>query len=83
SWHANYADSAYIYVGGLDYRLTEGDVITIFSQYGEPVDVHLPRDKKTGKSHGFAFLAYEDQRSTNLAVDNLNGSKLLGRTLRV
>jgi hypothetical protein len=32
SWHAAYADSAYVYVGGLDYRMTEGDVITIFSQ---------------------------------------------------
>lgn len=26
-------DSAYIFVGGLAYELTEGDVITIFSQY--------------------------------------------------
>jgi RNA-binding motif X-linked protein 2 len=34
SWHADYADSAYIYVGGLDPRLTEGDVVTIFSQVG-------------------------------------------------
>ncbi len=41
------------------------------------------RDKTTGKSKGFAFLAYEDQRSTVLAVDNLNGAKLVGRTLRV
>lgn len=32
SWHAAYADSAYVYAGGLDFRLTEGDVITIFSQ---------------------------------------------------
>jgi RNA recognition motif-containing protein len=53
------------------------------TQYGEPVDVHLPRDKKTGKSQGFAFIAYENQKSTVLAVDNLNGTKLLGRTLRV
>ena len=30
--HADYDDSAYIYVGGLDVRLTEGDVFTIFSQ---------------------------------------------------
>ena len=27
------ADSAYIFVGGLHSELTEGDVITIFSQY--------------------------------------------------
>jgi len=38
------------------------------SRYGEVVDINLVRDKGTGKSKGFAFLAYEDQRSTNLAV---------------
>lgn len=30
---AKYKDSAYIYVGGLPHQLTEGDVVTIFSQY--------------------------------------------------
>jgi len=70
-------------VGGLDYQLTEGDVITIFSQYGEVVDIDMPRDKNTGKRRGFAFLMYEDQRSTILAVDNLNGAQVLNRTLRV
>lgn len=39
-----------------------------FYRYGEIVDVNLVRDKGTGKSKGFAFVAYEDQRSTNLAV---------------
>ncbi|KAK0190471.1 hypothetical protein F5146DRAFT_1044387 [Armillaria mellea] len=76
SWHDTYKDSAYIY-------LTEGDVIAIFSQYGEVANVNLPRDKATGKQRGFGFLMYEDQRSTVLAVDNLNGAKVLGKTLRV
>ncbi|KAG8805118.1 hypothetical protein FRC17_005717 [Serendipita sp. 399] len=83
SWHDQYKDSAYIFVGGLNFELTEGDVITVFSQYGEIVDIDMPRDKATGKRRGFAFLMYEDQRSTVLAVDNLNGAELLGRTLRV
>ena len=72
SWHGQYKDSAYVYVGGLDVGLTEGDVAVVFSQLGEVVDVHLPRDKKTGKPRGFAFVGYEDQRSTVLAVDNFN-----------
>jgi RNA recognition motif-containing protein len=45
--------------------------------------VNLPRDKETGKTKGFGFLMYEDQRSTILAVDNLNGATVLERTLRV
>ncbi|KAL0070127.1 RNA-binding protein Cwf29 [Marasmius tenuissimus] len=83
SWHDEYKDSARIFVGGLHNELTEGDVITIFSQFGEIMDVNMPRDKETGKPKGFAFLMYEDQRSTILAVDNLNGAKVLERTLRV
>ena len=42
------------------------------------VDINLCRDSATGKSKGFCFLQYEDQRSTVLAVDNLNGAELLG-----
>ncbi|KAI9372580.1 hypothetical protein BJX61DRAFT_533871 [Aspergillus egyptiacus] len=83
SWHADYRDTAYIYIGGLPFDLSEGDIVTIFSQYGEPVHVNLIRDKETGKSRGFAFLKYEDQRSTDLAVDNLGGATVLGRVLRV
>ena len=33
SWHREYEDSAWVYIGGLAYELTEGDVICIFSQY--------------------------------------------------
>ncbi len=43
----------------------------------------MARDKISGKSRGFAFLCYEDQRSTILAVDNLNGANLCGRVIRV
>ncbi|KAL5325242.1 hypothetical protein ACEPPN_006366 [Leptodophora sp. 'Broadleaf-Isolate-01'] len=83
SWHVDYRDTAYIYIGGLPFELSEGDVVTIFSQYGEPTYINLIRDKETGKSKGFAFLKYEDQRSTDLAVDNLGGTVLMGRTLKV
>ncbi|KAI8646166.1 hypothetical protein BD408DRAFT_474139 [Parasitella parasitica] len=83
SWHNQYKNSAWIYTGGLSYDLTEGDIVCIFSQYGEIIHVELIRDRKTGKSKGFAFLQYEDQRSTILAVDNLNGATVLGRTIQV
>ncbi|NXK59691.1 RBMX2 protein, partial [Sylvietta virens] len=83
SWHVQYKDSAWIFVGGLHHDLTEGDVLCVFSQYGEVANINLVRDKKTGKSKGFCFLCYEDQRSTVLAVDYVNGIKIKGRTIRV
>ena len=76
-------DTAYIYIGGLPFDLSEGDVLTIFSQFGEPTYINLIRDKESGKSKGFAFLKYEDQRSTDLAVDNLGGASVMGRVLKV
>ncbi|XP_050060159.1 RNA-binding motif protein, X-linked 2-like isoform X2 [Aphis gossypii] len=83
SWHDEYKSSAWIFVGGLPYDLSEGDVMSIFSQYGEITNLNLVRDKDTGKQKGFCFVCYEDQRSTILAVDNFNGTRVLGRILRI
>ncbi|KAK7806927.1 hypothetical protein U0070_026070 [Myodes glareolus] len=69
-----YKDSAWIFLGGLPYELTEGDIICVFSQYGEIVNINLVRDKKTGKSKGFCFLSEKH---------NFNGIKIKGRTIRV
>jgi RNA-binding motif protein, X-linked 2 len=83
SWHDDYKESAYIYIGGIDTSFSEGDILVVFSQYGEIIDLEYPREEKTGIPKGFCFLAYEDQRSTNLAVDNFNGIKLGDRIIKV
>lgn len=83
SWHQQYKDSAWVFLGGLPYEMTEGDIICMFSQYGEVVHINLIRDHTSGKSRGFGFLCYMDQRSTVLAVDNLNGVKVLRQLIRV
>ena len=72
-----------MYIGNLPFNLTEGDLLCVLSQWGEVADINLVRDEGTGKSRGFCFLKYEDQRSTVLAVDNFNGAMLLERTVRV
>ena len=82
SWHEKYKDSAWVYLGGMTFELSEGDILCVMSQWGEVEDINLVRDKATNKSLGYAFVKYGDQRSTILAVDNFNGIKLLGRTLR-
>ena len=83
SWHNKYKDSAYIYISGFPKEVTEGDLVIVFSQYGEIVDCRIVRDKITGKSKCFGYICYEDQRSTILAVDNLNGIKIGGNFILV
>ena len=83
SWHYKYRDSSYIYISGFPKEVTEGDLVIVFSQYGEIIDCRIVRDKETGKSKGFCYICYEDQRSTILAVDNLNGIKIGGKLILV
>jgi hypothetical protein len=33
SWHDEYANSPYVFVGNLDHGLTEGDIVAVFEQY--------------------------------------------------
>lgn len=35
SWHDDYKSSAWIFIGGLPFDLSEGDVIAVFSQCDE------------------------------------------------
>ncbi len=58
-------------------------LLLLLFRFGEVVDCNLVRDGKSGRSLGFCFLAYEDQRSTILAIDNMNAANVLGRLLRV
>ncbi|KAB0393093.1 hypothetical protein E2I00_002611 [Balaenoptera physalus] len=81
SRHSEYKDSAWIFLGGLSYELTEGDSLCVFSQYREIVRISLVQDRKTGKCKGFCLIRDEDQRSTSLTTDNFNGIKIKGRTI--
>lgn len=83
SWHADYSDTPYIYIGNLHHDLKEKDIVIIFSQYGNPTHVNLIKNKETGKSRGFCYLKYEDHRSCVLAIDNFNGVKVYDRPLKV
>lgn len=83
SWHDEFKDSCWIFAGGLPHILTEGDLLVMFSQWGEIADVHLARDSDTGKSKGWAYIAYANQKSTVLCIDNFNGIKILDRFISV
>ena len=83
SWHQDFKDTSWVFVGGLHPNLTEGDVVCALSQFGEVEDLDMPRDEQTGKPRGFAFVKFEDFRAAVLTVDNFDGVELLGQRLKL
>ena len=72
-----------IYVGNLNYNLSEEDLEKVFGEYGEVTSVKIIRDKYTDQSKGFGFIEMADDAAAQKAIDELNGSDVKGRELRV
>ena len=72
-----------IYAGNLNYNLSEEDLEKVFGEYGEVTSVKIIRDKYTDQSKGFGFIEMADDAAAQKAIDELNGSEVKGRELRV
>ena len=71
-----------IYVGNLSYDTKEADLESFFSKYGPLTEVKLIKDIHTGRSKGFAFLTFEDQKAAEASLE-ANDTELQGRKIRV
>jgi RNA recognition motif-containing protein len=72
-----------IYVGNLNYNLSEDELGKVFSTYGEVASVKIIRDKYTDQSKGFGFIEMANDADAQKAIDELNGTEVKGRELRV
>lgn len=72
-----------IYVGNVNYTLSEEDVKRIFEVLGKVDAIKIIRDKKTGKSKGFGFLDMPNKKEAMEAIKTLDGKTVAGRNLRV
>ncbi|MGQ8335433.1 RNA recognition motif domain-containing protein [Sunxiuqinia sp. A32] len=72
-----------IYVGNLDYNLTEAELNEVFSEYGEVVSVKIVKDRETGRAKGFAFVEMANDNEGETAVEELDGAEVRGRNMKV
>lgn len=72
-----------LYVGNLNYDTDEAQLRSLFSQYGEITDIHLPMDKMSGRPRGFAFVTISEDAGATNAINNLDGSDVDGRNIVV
>ena len=72
-----------LYVGGLPYSVTDGQLEEIFTEHGTVESATVIADKFTGQSRGFGFVEMGSSEECQKAIDALNGTDLQGRTLTV
>lgn len=72
-----------IYVGNISYEVTEADLNDVFAEYGAVKKVQIPVDRTTGRVRGFAFVEMQTEDEEATAIENLDGSEWMERTLKV
>jgi RNA recognition motif-containing protein len=72
-----------VYVGGLPFSVTDGQLQEIFGAYGTVESARVISDKFTGQSRGFGFVEMGSGSEAQKAISALNGTQLEGRTLTV
>jgi RNA recognition motif-containing protein len=66
-----------LYVGNLDYSVTDEQIKELFMKHGEVQSVKLFGDR------GFGFIEMAKQAEAEKAKEALNGTEFAGRTLKV
>ncbi len=72
-----------LFVGGLAYELTDAQLEEHFAQAGKVLSAKVIIDRDTGRGKGFGFVEMETEAEAKTAMDTLNNSELLGRTIVV
>jgi RNA recognition motif-containing protein len=72
-----------IYVGNLADDVTEDDLRKAFEPFGQVDGARLIKDRRTGLTKGFGFVAMPKDAEAQAAITGLNDKELKGQTIVV
>ena len=65
--------STRLFVGNLDFKVTENDLQDAFAAFGTVTEANLVMDRTTGRPRGFAFVTMSAPEEAQKAIDAMNG----------
>ncbi|GAA0166015.1 hypothetical protein LIER_21270 [Lithospermum erythrorhizon] len=71
------------FVGGLAWATNDQTLSDAFSHYGQVVDSKIINDRETGRSRGFGFVTFDQEKAMRDAIDGMHGQVLDGRNITV
>src|SRR5215470_13344057 len=72
-----------IYVGNLDFKVSEDELRQAFSAYGQVEKVTILKDRDTGQPRGFGFVEMANDEEAEKAISAMNGTQLGSRAINV
>jgi RNA recognition motif-containing protein len=72
-----------LFVGGLSWNTTDDGLHGAFSRFGEVAEAKVITDRETGRSRGFGFVTFANDEHAASAINEMNGTELDGRTIKV
>jgi len=75
--------SSSLYVGDLDPEVTEANLFELFNTVGAVASIRVCRDAITRRSLGYAYVNFHNTADAERALDQLNGTQLKGKPLRI
>jgi cold-inducible RNA-binding protein len=72
-----------LFVGGLAWATTDEGLRAAFERFGPLTEAKVISDRDTGRSRGFGFVTFEAPADAAAAMQEMDGTDLDGRSLRV
>jgi RNA recognition motif-containing protein len=72
-----------IFIGGFPLEMTELELVTLFSAYGDVSTIKIVRDRKTRICKGYAFMEMTTEEGARNAIAGLDGHAIGQRELTV
>jgi len=72
-----------LYVGNLDYSVTQDQLKEHFAQAGSVVDVAVITDRYSGRGKGFGFVEMATEEEAKKAIEMFNEKDFGGRNIVV
>ncbi|CDR46291.1 CYFA0S22e02190g1_1 [Cyberlindnera fabianii] len=76
-------DAFNVFVGDLSAEINDEKLKETFAKFPSLLQAHVMWDMQSGRSRGYGFVSFEDQKDADEAISTMNGEVISGRAIRL